>query len=238
MGFSITSMNWAARTSLASGLAAALLALGGCTGGMGAVVQSMRELLPQSGRGEAAKLDPKFEYLRVTRDKRVALLWRGSVERAEPYPVDVFYSGQGEVVRVQNGRIAGAVGLTTEWRRVEIRSPSWSAIAKAPESARVVRTRDVMPGYVAGLREELALRSIAAPARTTLTGIDPQTLAWFEERVASAPPPGMPTLPPSRYAVDLAQAGGVVVYAEQCLAVDLCFSWQRWSAAMQQAAAR
>ena len=127
---------------------AALLSLGACTGGMGAAVQSMRELLPSAGRAaEAPNLDPKLEYLRVTRDNRVAFLWRGSVERSQALPVDVFYSGQGEVVRVQNGRIVGALGLTTEWRRVDVVSPTWAAIARAPAEARVLRTRDVMPGY-------------------------------------------------------------------------------------------
>ena len=216
----------------------ALIGLGACTGGAGAMFQSMRELLPAPARSEAAKLDPNFEYLRVTRGKRVALLWRGSVERAKPLPVDVYYSGQGEVVRVQNGRIVGALGLTTEWRRVEITSPSWSAIADAPAGARVTRTRDVMPGYISGLREELVVRPIAAPSGSALQGIDPQSLTWFEERLASQAPAGVQALPATRYAVDLAQAGGVVVYAEPCLAADLCFTWQRWSAAMQQASAR
>jgi hypothetical protein len=216
---------------------AAVLTLSACTGGMGAAVQSMRELLPSAGSTEAPKLDPKLEYIRVTRGKRVAFLWRGSVERWQALPVDVFYSGQGEVVRVQNGRIVGALGLTTEWRRVNIVSPTWAAIARAPAEARVIRTRDVMPGYFSGVREELALRSIRPPAGLALSGVRAEALAWFEERATTRPPPGVQRLPPTRYAVDLAQGEGVVVYAEQCLATDLCFAWQRWSAAMQQASA-
>ena len=217
---------------------AAVLVLSACTGGMGAAMQSVSELLPSRASAESPNLDPKFEYLRVTRGKRIGLLWRGSVERSQPLPVDVFYSGQGEVVRIQNGRIVGALGLTTEWRRVDVVAPSWSAIAKAPEQARVIRTRDVMPGYVSGLREELALRSIAPPSSSALRGVEPASLAWFEERVRSAPPPGVQPLPPSRYAVDLTRADGTVVYSEHCLAADLCFAWQRWSAAMQQSSAR
>ena len=214
---------------------AALLALSACSSGMGAAVQSLRELLPQPTRADATKLDPELEYLRVTRGKHVALLWRGSVERADGAPVDVYYSGQGEVVRLQNGRIVGASGLPTEWRRVEIKAPSWSTVAGSPERARVVRVRDVMPGYVSGLREDLALRRVAAPERSALRGVDAKSLAWFEERVSSAVPAAQ-QLPTARYAVDLAKGEGTVVYAEQCLAADLCFTWQRWSEAMQQAA--
>ena len=95
-----------------------------------------------------------------------------------------------------------------------------------------------MPGYVSGLREQLLLRRIEPPSSSALRGIDPQSLTWFEERVATEPPSDAQTLRPARYAVNLAQGDGVVVYAEQCLAADLCFTWQRWSAAMQQASAR
>ena len=218
--------------------AAALAALVGCTGGMGAAVQSLREILPKAGGAESGALDPRFEYLRVTRGRHVALLWRGSVEQSKSGRVDVYYSSAGEVVRLQNGRIVGALGLATEWRRVEIEAPSWAAAAAAPAAARVVRVRDIMPGYVTDARELLELRRTAAPSRSALAAVDAAPLAWFEERVSRSAVPDALKLAPTRYAVDLERDGGVVVYAEQCLAPDLCFTWQRWSAAMQKASAR
>jgi hypothetical protein len=37
--------------------------------------------------------------------------------------------------------------------------------------------------------------------------------------------------------VDFVKEPPVVVYGEQCLAADLCFTWQRWSTELQQAQA-
>jgi hypothetical protein len=216
---------------------AALVVLAGCTGGMSAMVQSVRQVVSGTGGANAVPpLDPKFEYLRVARGKHVALLWRGSVEQSERGPVDVYYSGGGEVVRLQNGRIVGALGLTTEWRRADVVAPPWT-VASASPATRVLRTRDVMPGYISGLRDELTLRVVEPPKASGLQRLDPRSLTWFEEHMAVRPAAGGADhpLPTARYAVDLREGEGKVVYAEQCLAANLCFSWQRWSAALQQA---
>jgi hypothetical protein len=155
--------------------------------------------------------------------------------------IEVYYSGSGEVVRLLDGRIVGALGLTTEWRRVSVAAPAWGAAAASKQSAPFVRMRDVMPGYQTGVRDDLVLRVIAAPEGSALRGVDAKTLTWFEERLQARSrfpfAPASHALPPARYAVDLAAAQESVVYGEQCLATDLCFTWQRWSAAMQQASA-
>jgi hypothetical protein len=99
-----------------------------------------------------------------------------------------------------------------------------------------------MPGYRTGIRERLVVRAIAPPSRSALRGIEPETLTWFEERAEPASGAAAfwraatgpsDALPPGRYAVDLTGGTENVIYSEQCLAPDLCFSWQRWSGAMQ-----
>jgi hypothetical protein len=221
------------------------VALGGslaaCSMGSGVLVQSARQLLPRGSAADATPLDPKFAYLRVTRGGHVGLLWRGSTERAPEGLIEVYYSGSGEVVRLLNGRIVGALGLTTEWRQVSVAAPGWGAVASTGRPERFVRTRDVMPGYQTGVRDHLELRVVPAPAGSALRGVEANTLTWFAERLETPSrlqfPAGTPGLPPARYAVDLAGGQELVVYGEQCLASDLCFTWQRWSAAMQQASA-
>jgi len=215
----------------------------GCTGGMGAAVESLKQA---AGRGPAAAtppLDPKFVYLRVTRGKHVGLMWRGSLERSAEGTIEVFYSGSGEVVRLRNGRLVGALGLNTEWRQVDEPALVWRAVAKAGRSTPFVRTRDVMPGYRTAVRDELALKVVAAPERSALQVLDPKSLTWFEETVSVPGATRMPlltsdndTVPAARFAADFAGEEEVVVYGEQCLARDFCFTWQRWSTAMQQAA--
>ncbi len=105
-----------------------------------------------------------------------------------------------------------------------------------------------MPGYRYGVRDNLVLRKIPAPSRSALQNFDAQALTWFEERVASSASgfwltklisdSGTDSLPPARYAVDLRGGGEVVVYGEQCLTADLCFTWQRWDTKSTSAARR
>jgi hypothetical protein len=218
---------------------AAVFGLAACTPGMTAAVASLREMAPGRTAVDAANLDPKFAYLRVTRGNRVGFLWRGSIERTPEGLVEVYYSGTGEVLRLRDGRLVGASGLATEWRRVEDRAPAWRALVTAREPAAFARVRDVMPGYRSGVRDELLLHPIEAPRRSALQVIDPRTLTWFEERTRSRgfELRGTPadTLPAARYALDLSGSEPAVVYSEQCVAKDLCFTWQRWSLAMQKA---
>jgi len=200
------------------------------------MVQTLQDAV-QSQRGVPdARLNPAFRYLRVTIDGRVAFLALGSEDKHPQGPVEVWFSGQREVVRLQNGRIVGVAGLTTEWRNVVLpEMPSWSAVAVAKQPVQWVRMRDVMPGYRFGVRDELSLRPILVPQKSALQGVDPKSFSWFEEQVRSdsrstifASLASEMPLPPARYAVDLRDGKEVVVYGEQCLAAELCFTWQRW----------
>jgi len=199
------------------------------------VTQSVLAATGLGGRGAAeVSLDPNFEYLRVTRGAHVGWMWLGNTERSSAGPVYVYYSKPGEILRIQNGRIVGAMGLTTEWQNVSVSAVPWRATAESARSIPVERVRDVMPGYRAGVRDQLEVRVIPAPSANKLLRLDPNALTWFEERMQKAASGSTATaLPPAKYAVDLADSRETVVYAEQCLAQDVCFTWQRWSASMQ-----
>jgi hypothetical protein len=105
-----------------------------------------------------------------------------------------------------------------------------------------------MPGYRFGLRDALALRVISPPKTNAAQGLDSQRLIWFEEQVEpahlaapSAVPGGLAAdlaLPPARYALDIRDGREIVVYGEQCLAPDLCFTWQRWPGELQGSTGR
>lgn len=207
---------------------------------MDAMVQTLQYAVQSGGSGASVRLNPRFRYLRVTIGSRAVFLALGNEDNHPQGPIEVWYSAEREVLRLQNGRIVGAVGLTTEWRAVSLPElPSWSAVARAPAPVPWVRVRDVMPGYRFGVRDELLLRVIPPPRNSALQGLEPQNLNWFEERLQANPLVQFPAtlftglsidsrLPPARYAVDLREGKEIVVYGEQCLAPDLCFSWQRW----------
>ncbi len=223
-------------------------ALSGCSASGNAILQTLPYAYGRNPAVDKARLNPNFHYLRVTVRGHVALLALGNVDSHPRGPVEVWYSAEREVLRLQNGRLVGAVGLTTEWRNVTLPElPSWFAAAHADRAYQWSRTRDVMPGYRFGVKDTLSLRVVDAPQRSALQGLDPQRLTWFEERVASGPVTGFSgisgsgvgadaVLPPARYAVEIRGGEETVVYGEQCLAADLCFTWQRWPVQTQSAA--
>jgi hypothetical protein len=222
-------------------------ALSGCSSAGNAILQTLPYAYGRNPGVDNATLNPNFRYLRVTIGGRVVLLALGNVDNHPQGPIEVWYSAEREVLRLQNGRLVGAVGLTTEWRNVLLPAlPSWSAAAHGERGFRWTRSRDVMPRYRFGVKDELLLRQVEAPQRSALQGVDAQRLTWFEERGEAGSGAGLSgilggnsgadaVLPPARYAVDLVGGQESVVYGEQCLAAELCFTWQRWPVQAQSA---
>jgi hypothetical protein len=199
--------------------------LGGCGGSLNAIVETVQFAVTPS-RLPSPRLDPNFSYLRLVIQGRVVYLARGIIDQSPAGPTEVWYSANREVLRLTAGRVAGVVGTATEWRSVLLPVlPSWSVIAAGKEF-QWRRERDVMPGYRFGVKEALKVRVISIPSRTALEGVSPAALTWFEEQTDSSTQP----LPAARYGVLIKGDSEEVVYAEQCLAADLCFAWQRWPA--------
>ena len=205
-------------------------AAGGCASGGDAIFDTAQSLIGRGKGIDDTKLNPDFRYLRVTIGGRIVLLALGYLDQHPQGTIEVWYSAEREVIRLQNGRVVGAVGLTTEWRNVALPDlPGWTKLASTAEPLQWARTRDVMPGYRYGLRDTLSLRTIPPPETSALEGKDPKDLTWFEERFAAGES-SKTALAAARYAVQIAGAQGVVVYGEQCLSPQTCFTWQRWPA--------
>jgi hypothetical protein len=170
----------------------------------------------------APPANPSRPYLRVKAggaEAYMALAYQDA--QADGTRQEVWYSATGEVVRLNNGRLAGTTGMPRDWRQIRYETRvEWFANTATPQ--RYVRWHDEMPGYRMNVREELQLQRIAPPADVHLVDVAPVLLAWFEERVLQST--SVERLPPARYGV----LGNVVVYGEQCFAPDFCVSWQRW----------
>ena len=204
------------------------LAIGlcGCTQGGSAILDTLRAAVRPDTRADSATLNPALSYLRVVANGRPVLLVLGDIDADPSGPVEVWYSAEREVLRLRGGRVAGVAGLTTEWRQVGIPVlPGWRQLQSGQKWE---RTRDVMPGYHYGVVETLSVRPVPAPSGTALKGLDPKTLMWFEEILETRHTSADLRLPPARYAVAAAGDTEQVVYADQCVAPDLCLSWQRW----------
>lgn len=203
----------------------------GCSGGSSAVVDTLRystELIRH--KSPTPRLSPDFAYLRLSIAGRVLFLARGSIDPSAQGPVEVWYSSEREVVRLQSGRVVGVVGTANEWRSVLLPAlPSWRSLA-AQEQFSWIRVRDVMPGYRLGVTDSVVTRLIEPPPKTQLKDIDPKSLTWFEDRIDANGFEDSETLPPAHYAVALSQSVEQVIYGEQCLGPTVCFTWQRWPA--------
>ena len=61
----------------------------------------------------------------------------GALENGPRGQVEVYYSADGALLRLQNGRLVGNTGLLPEWRSVDLPElPSWSSLAAEPPNRR------------------------------------------------------------------------------------------------------
>ena len=95
-------------------------ALTACSSTSNAILQTLPYAIGRDSKIANARLNPNFRYLRVTVGGRVVLLALGNTDSHPQGPIEVWYSAEREVLRLQNGRLVGAVGLTTEWREVSL----------------------------------------------------------------------------------------------------------------------
>ena len=203
-----------------------VLSLGAC--GSTALTRTIQAAIPALGEDvTSVRLDPKLRYLRVAIRGHVALMVLGYAETHPDGEIEVWYSQEGEVIRLQNGRIVGTAGLETDWRAVRSPSlPSWREMAGRTAFS-YERELDEMPGYKFGIAESVSLRAIPAPVDSKLVGWEPHDLRWFEESVAGQPD----SRPAARFGLLTTQGDFRVIYGEQCLAQNLCLAWQAWPAA-------
>lgn len=204
------------------------IGLQGCASNQSAAFDAARQLMSRSGQSSLTQqpLNPQYRYLRVTFNGQPVLLVLGYVDQADSAsPVQVWYSGSGEVLRLRHGRLAGLVGTPTEWRDVRWPQgvPAWQAVLQQAPS-HYGRVLDQMPGYRLGVAQSLQLEALSMPGDTAWAGTMPADVHWFRESVFSGA-----AYPPARYGVKMGAQGAEPVYGEQCIAADLCITWQTWA---------
>lgn len=188
--------------------------LAGCSGWTGAALEGFAIAWRGGVDIESAKLDPRLRYLEVDADGTRALLVLGNVDPDPAGPIEVWYSADQAVLRLQGGRLLGLSGVGYDWLDVSLNSAPALAAVKAEQ--RFTRTRTEMPGY--RYRSEtvrvapLAKQPEGIPERWQKAGLD-----WVAEDLVGA---GQ-NLP----AIYGFQAGRLV-YGRQCLAERRCISWQ------------
>ena len=205
-------------------LALTVLLLGAC--GHTPVTRTLWESIGTGKGVDAVKLSPNLRYLRVTVRGRVVLMVLGYVDASPGGALETWCSSEGEVLRLQNGRVVATAGLETDWRAVRpIALPGWKDML-GRSSVTYQRERDEMPGFRFGISETVSLYAVRTPTNARLMGLPAQSLRWFEEAVQGQPG----GLSSARYALRIEGSEPRVVYAEQCLSPTFCLAWQIWPA--------
>jgi hypothetical protein len=190
------------------------------------VTLTVAEAFSQGPSVDALPLNPNLRYLRVSTQGRTALMVLGYVDPTDSGPIETWYSREGEVLRLQHGRLVGTAGLAVDWRAVRYTGlPAWPEMA-GRAAAEFERQRDEMPGYRFNVADKVALRQVRAPSNAALAGLKAADLVWYEETVLAT---GRP-LPSARYGLRDKDGVRTVVYGEQCLSAQFCMSWQTWPA--------
>jgi hypothetical protein len=205
-----------------------VLAIVGCSGGARTAAETIRfAAFPDKRVSEAsAYLSPNFEYMRARVNGRLiflALGYREAVSGAQD-ALDVYFSADGEVLKLRKGRIVSFVGLGKELTKAFPDGiPDWSE-----KSVSYRTVLDDRPSYNLGQTWFVEVAPVAGPpSRKDLIGLAPASLLWFKERLPSeAIKSGFLQAPV--YAVTRRNGRDEVVYSEQCLEPKLCFSLQRW----------
>jgi hypothetical protein len=180
----------------------------------------------------AAKLNPDYRYLRVeAQGQPPALMVLGYVDPDPLGDIQVWYSSQREVIKLQNGRIVSTTGLETNWRAVRFSAapPAWSDVPHA--GVVYTRLRDEMPGHRYALADRLQLKPLAGvpslQGPASLPRDPAKAYRWFSETTLSS---GDSALPPSWFALATYLGQPTVVYSRQCLSAQLCLTLQLWPA--------
>ena len=178
-----------------------------------------------------ARLNPAYRYLRVdAQGQAPALLVLGYIDPHPLAPIEVWYSGSGEVLKLQNGRIIATAGLAPDWRSVRFVTapPQWSAVPAQGDSYQ--RVRDEMPAHRYGIAERVAVTPVPAGPPTSVSVTLPLAQAraatWFREDTHGNP--GEDALPSAWFAWARYQGQPDVVYSQQCLSPNFCLQLLRW----------
>ncbi|MDO9405007.1 MAG: hypothetical protein Q7T87_13325 [Polaromonas sp.] len=208
------------------GLLALCSVLAACTSSRSSsIIETARTAFESTPDPTNDQLNPAIRYLRTVTNGRILLLALGYIDSDRFGPIEVWYSGGGEVLRIQNGHVVGMTGTAQEWREVRLSGmPAWP---QPPAVATFTRVRDTMPDYRFNVTDDMTLRATQPPAKSNLVRLNPADLRWFEAVDKAG------RLPLTRIAVS-GNAPGTAVYGEQCISPTLCVTWQQWPPAPQR----
>ena len=172
-------------------------------------------------------LEPGQPVLKFSVNGHYALLALGYVDRG----TEVWYSADGSVVRLRDGRLEGTDGLSVDWKNVASRDAALLPGANAPVT--YTRVRDEMPGYRIQLEERVRILPLHSAPSAAPKALRQPAVRWFREEVVPDPAAGgwwttrgKPYRYPGLYGWDVSVQPARLVFGSQCLAKEVCVTWE------------
>ncbi len=193
---------------------AMLLVLAGCQG-FNPVIDTASHFWASKARKDSISVG--FEYLEVEWQGRKAAMALGYRETKGTQVSEHWYSGQGEMIKLVNGRVVQVLGMTKEVRHVSGTPPVWADLLAHRSPVAWSQTKEVMPLYRYGL-QEFFLSQQSTPTASEKV-IASEATAWVVEDVKSKTEKGTTWIYQQKFAL----VGDKVIYSEQCVAPEMCF---------------
>lgn len=176
-------------------------------------------LLPWSK--QYAQIQPGFEYLWVSLDGRASVMALGERTEEEHSASgrvhERWYTGQGEMLYLVDGRIQQALGFTRELRGQTVNvAPKWLECLQANHELNWHRQVDLMPGYRYNVVNYVVTYPTNPPKKLP-EGVS-ASARWVTDLVESKAHDGQAWW----YLQKFALINNRVVYSEQCVDKDLC----------------
>ncbi|MGQ0709261.1 MAG: YjbF family lipoprotein [Rhodoferax sp.] len=183
----------------------------------------LRALVRGELQGPAASphYQPQYRYLRAQlNDFPAAYLVLGFVDPHPDGPTETWYSANGEILVLRDGRIIATTGLATDWSQVQYATwPRWTEVGERP--LLFSRIRDERPSYRFGIQEQLSLQQEPSTTAHPTPAAPIANARWLMEQT--------PQLPPAWYALSPSEGQLRWAYTYQCLKPGFCLSLQPWS---------
>ena len=202
---------------LKTSLCCAVLAFLAACAGSNPVTETAGYFFRSSVSAQEKNYVPGFEYLEVEWQGRKSAMALGYRSLNGAQTAEHWYTSQGEMLKLQNGRIVQVLGMTREVRRLSTNTPSWTDLILHKLPVVWSQTKDVMPDYRFGLQEFVITQQVNPKS-------DEQSLIkgathWIAEEIKSKDAIGKTWIYQQKFAL----ANDKVIYSEQCVARDMCF---------------
>ena len=198
-----------------------------------------------------ASLNKDLSYLRVNIDGLEALMVKGYIDQDKLGPIDVWYSSDGSVLRLQKGRYLGSLGFDKNWQHVQLQdAPDFTNIVNQfkRETASIQlksvasfypeqqyffsRSKTEMPGYQSSLQERVgASAQDSAPIgipKSLSSYLNPSEIVWVSEKPLNNNEKAKNNSSYAWYGFKKINSSYVQVIGQQCLSADFCITWMPW----------